>query len=463
MPSLEIVLKTGCFLFAIVFGTHYIRTWAFNRHEAITFECSSTAFLISILVIVRCGYTKRFGIIAACLLIAFIANAFSQWHFYMVLQRIIEKAFATKSDRLKKQEDAYYINNILQTMASVAIMPSFSRFIEELKMFNNPGNIIGLVKSIMKRQRFQKKKYLMRECFAENVNMIGPCKPTIDSMVYDPKHIVSSAIHANDLALGYSDEKKGLFSYDILGFGGLFVLWYNLAANLASLSVESKTGTISAAAIALIAMLGFTCICHILRHFGFARYESITYELSCTVLMTASFFVFMDIVSPDGFSRKECYILALLLFLFLTASFINRKTDKALHKDINNKFEEIIYHIPPDSETNRTKRKFLNNLKFISEWVVVPFPGDERRIDLVSAIMLTPKLRLFDSINQKKKEIPALMEKLVDRIVPEYENRVNAEDFRVPTNRLFFTKRALNTVGIIGIVTVCVCIWLGMF
>ncbi len=457
------VLKTGCFLFAIVFGTHFIRTWSFNRHEAITFECSSTTFLISILVIVRFGYSEDIILIAVGLFVAFFLNAFSQWHYYMVLQDIIEKAFATRSKCLKNRKDTYYINNILQSMASVAIMPSFSRFIEELKLFNNPGNLIGLIKSIMKRQRFQKKKYHMRECFAENANMIGPCKPTIDKMVYDQANIVSGAIHPNDLALGYSDEKKALFLYDFLGFGGLIVLWYYLSVNIESLNTVLRTGSFCESAIVVLAILVFTYICHILRHFGFARYESFSYELSCTSLISAAFFVFMEIMAYGGRHEGDSAVLALLVLLFLTASFINRRTDKVLHREINKTIDKIIYRIPPDSETNRTKRRFLNNLKFISEWCVVPFPGVEKRLNLSKVIMFTPKLKLFYMISQKKKDIPGLMEELVDRVVPEYKKHVSSADFRVPAKKLIFTKRVLNSIGIIGVIIVCVSIYTGVF
>ena len=159
MPQFDIFIITGLFFNIIVLGTHYIRTWAFNRHEAMTFECSSAAFLISLMMMIRYGVTIRLLVVAIVLLIAFAANAFAQWHFYMVLQDIIKEAFERKSKLLRDQENAGYINNILQTMASVAIMPSFSRFIEESKLFNNPGGFIGLIKSVMKRQRFQKKNY----------------------------------------------------------------------------------------------------------------------------------------------------------------------------------------------------------------------------------------------------------------------------------------------------------------
>ena len=129
MPQADMLILTLLYLLVIVFGTHYIRTWAFNRHEGITFECSSAAFLISLLLLIRYGVTGKLLLAAVILFAAFAANAFSQWHFYMVLQDIIEKAFESRTKYLKKKENDYYIDDIsiLQTMASVAIMPSFSR------------------------------------------------------------------------------------------------------------------------------------------------------------------------------------------------------------------------------------------------------------------------------------------------------------------------------------------------
>ena len=462
MPSADLVIITGLFLIIIVFGTHYIRTWAFNRHEAITFECSSAAFLFSLLLMIRYGVTWKLLLAAIVLFIAFAANAFSQWHFYMVLQDIIEKAFESKSKYLRKKENAYYINDILKTMASVAIMPSFSRFIEESKMFNNPGGFIGLVKSVMKRQRFQKKKYLMRECFAENVNMIGPCKPSIDDLVYDPEHIVSGAIHANDLALGYGDEKKGLFTYDILGWGAMIVIWYILFDSYKVIAAEARTMSGSDAVVTLIVILAFTCICYVLRYFGFARYESFTYEMTCTSLITVSFFVFTGTLSDNNSSYWMWLIFGAVLILFLASSFANRSTDKGLHKEINRKFETIIYQITPDSETNRIKRKFLNNMKIISEWAVVPFTSGKLSEKILQKLMITTKLKDFYKINQKKKDIPKLVEELVERIVPKSTTFVEESDFRVEPEKLRRTKLILDIIGIVSVVIVIVCIWVGV-
>ncbi len=488
MPSFDILILTAFFLLVLVFGTHYVRTWAFNRHEAITFECSSAAFLISLLFMIRYGVTIRLLLVVVVLFAAFAANAFSQWHFYMVLQDIIKETFAKRLECFNKQGNAYDINNKLQTMASVAIMPSFSRFIEESKLFNNPGGFIGLIKSVMKRQRFQKKKYLMRECFADNVNMIGPCKPTINSFIGDQsqnesgsKHatdklqaisdaahaddsspIVSGAIHANDLALGYKDEKKGLFTYDILGWGAMIFIWYILFDSYKAIAAEASTMSGSGAVVTLIVILAFTCICYVLRHFGFARYESFTYEMTCTSLITVSFFAFTGTLSNNSSSYWMWLVFGAVLILFLAASFANRSTDKGLHKQINKKFEDIIKKITPDSETNRIKRKFLNNLKIISEWAVVPFTSGELSEKILQKLMITPKLKAFHKINQEKKNIPELMEQLVDRIVPELSDKVYAEDFQVQPEKLNRTKMILDIIGIASAAIVIICIWVGV-
>ena len=462
MPNFDILIITAFFLLIIILGTHYVRTWAFNRHEAITFECSSAAFLICLLLMIRYGVTIRLLVVAIVLLIAFAANAFSQWHFYMKLQGIIGETFEKRSKYLKDQKSADYINNILRTMASVAVMPSFSRFIEESKLFNNPGGFIGLIKSVMKRQRFQKKKYLMRDCFAENVNMIGPCKPSIDDLVYDEDHIVSGAIHANDLALGKKDEMKGLFTYDFLGWGATIAIWYILFDSYQMFTTELRAASHFDAVITLIVIIAFTCISHILRHFGFARYESFTYELTCTSLMAVSFLAFTGLLSNNSGSYVIWIAFGAVLLLFLAASFVNRRTDKSLHKDINKKFDKIVYQISPDSETNRIKRKFLQNLKIISEWAVVPFTSGGISEKIFNKFMITPKLKSFEAINQNKKKIPELMEQLVDRIVPESADKVHALDFRVESKKLERTKLVLDITGIVSVVIVIVCIWIGI-
>ena len=122
----------------------------------------------------------------------FLINAFAQYHFFDKLQdRIISAVLIRspyfsnifKSDKKNKYKKEKQLVRCIIQIGSKAIMPSFSRFIEESLFFNNPGGFIGIVKSLLSRKRFQKKKYLMRECFADNLNLIGPCIPQIDSMI----------------------------------------------------------------------------------------------------------------------------------------------------------------------------------------------------------------------------------------------------------------------------------------
>ena len=150
------------------------------------------------------------------------------------------------------------------------------------------------------------------------------------------------------------------------------------------------------------------------------------------------------------------------LILFLASSFANRSTDKGLHKEINRKFETIIYQITPDSETNRIKRKFLNNMKIISEWAVVPFTSGKLSEKILQKLMITTKLKDFYKINQKKKDIPKLVEELVERIVPKSTTFVEESDFRVEPEKLRRTKLILDIIGIVSVVIVIVCIWVGV-
>lgn len=448
MPSFELILKTGCYVLLLFFGTHYIRTWAFRRYEAVTFECSAGAFLISVLLMLRNGFSWPLCALAAALLLAFLANAFCQWHFYMLLQDIIKEHFLDnagvsdkeaadlkdKANNKKENKEAlsfdqqrqHAISNTLYTMASVAIMPSYSRFIEESKLLNNPGGLIGLIKSILKRQRFQKKKYRMRDCFAENVNLIGPCKPRLDTMLRDATKVVAAPIHANDLALDYKEEKIGLVSFDILGFGALAAIWGFLPVYAGSSGSWSSLSLPLRAVLLLGLLLAFTALSSQLRHYAFARYENFWYELSFSALVAVSLRVFANLIADSGVAPIEWLALGVVLLLFLAASFANHHADRKLHDGINKFFDKLIYRIMPDSELNRAKRSFLRNLKTISEWAVVPFStgkaktektGDGRARDRKP---LSQKIRRFRSINKEKENIPDLMASLIRQVEPNY-------------------------------------------
>ncbi len=455
------VIIIFCFFAVLIFGTHYVRTWAFNRHEAITFESSSITALISLLLIWKYGATVRSVGLFVLLLVMFAANAFVQWHFYMELQVIIRKAFERRAEYLKSQGFSSFVNDTLLTMASVAIMPSFSRFIEESKFFNNPGSFIGLIKSLLKRQRFQKKKYLMRECFAENVNLIGPCKPEIDDMMRDEKHVVPGAIHANDLALGYKQEVIGLVSYDVLGFGALIIIvslliygyYHSFETGFLPYSTAVKVLLMSLTAMA------FTFVSHILRHFGFARYESFCYELAFTGLVIAAFRVYC--LYFDGIVRPVHYVVLLIYFiLFVILSYTNKHFDRSLHSDINKLYEKIIYNTSLETETERTKRRFLTNLKTISEWAVVPFPGSRKRSEFLGRFMVTKKFRKFEEINRKKQDMAQCTHELIEQVVPEFSNDVSESNFILSPDKVRKAHLINNVLSIASFVSLFVLIYL---
>ena len=457
------ILIVTVYMLVIVFGTHFIRTWAFSRYEAVTFECSSITTLISLLLIWKYGATAGLIALFVGMLVMFIADAMSQWHFYMVLQEVIKKAFSGRAEYLRRNNVDDSVNETLLTMASVAIMPSFSRFIEESKLFNNQGGFIGLIKSIMKRQRFQKKKYQMRESFAENVNLIGPCKPEIDKMMYDETHVVPGAIHANDLALDYPDEKKGLAAFDILGFGALIITYAVLIYAFVSGNGfgVTKDATLGGTVLLLVASALLTLLSHVLRHFAFARYELVSYEFSFVALVIASFRVFYGLVTGESIPGLSYCILAVTVVVFLGLSLANKRLDKKLHTQINKQYDDILYKITLDTETNRTKRRFLNNLKYICEWAIVPFPGSARRNRFIDKLNIKGKVREFEEINKRKLDTPKMAEELIDKIVPEYDNEVTESDFCLDPKLLHNFKVITNTVGILEYAALFLCIVMG--
>ena len=446
-------LNTFIFLFVLIFGTHALRSWAFSRYEAVTFECSSAALTIAVLMMIRYGTSRHMVMISLALFASFIANAFSQWHFYMRLQEVIEKAFRSRSSCLRDDAQKHSIDEKLRTMASVAVMPSFSRFIEESKLFNNPGSFIGLIKSIMKRQRFQKKKYLMRECFAENVNLIGPCRPCIRLSVQpsgnegesSPRSLVPTAVHANDLALDYPDEKKGLLSFDVLGFGGFALIWYAMSFMPAGEPAPPSAGRalLTAAAVVLTAILT-----SLLRHLAFARYESYSYELSFSALVAAAFSVFTQLSEASGSGMPGYVCFAAAAAAFLLSSFVSHSADRALHGHINDVFDSLIGRLSLETETQRAKRTFLSNLKTITEWTVVPFPDTGKLSSLSSFLMFTPSLKEFDRKNREKRNMPSLTEALVEEVVPEFAGEVTEADFRLKKGRIVSTGILMWVFGI---------------
>ena len=54
------------------------------------------------------------------------------------------------------------------------------------------------------------------------------------------------------------------------------------------------------------------------------------------------------------------------------------------------------------------------------------------------------------------------MEELVERIVPKSTTFVEESDFRVEPEKLRRTKLILDIIGIVSVVIVIVCIWVGV-
>ncbi|MBP1555298.1 MAG: hypothetical protein J6U30_04405 [Oscillospiraceae bacterium] len=409
------ILMYYLFLLILSLVTHYIRTWTYGRHEAVTFEMSFIMAFFSLMFLWRYGFNGTRGILLAVLTVMFAANAFLQWHFFMELQDIMKKALdkrfsGEKDEKTEKRKES------LLTMASVSIMPSFSRFIEESKLFNNPGSLIGLIKSIMKRQRFQKKKYLMRECFAENLNLIGPCKPEIDSITSDEEKYVQGAVHVNDLALGYKSERIGLISYDVLGFGAQLIIAAMMAfylkngTTVSTASSPARTYAIAASAAVFMVLDLF------LRVIGFARDESVFYELSYTGMLIVLFRVLITFLLGGSVSVLQWALLAGYAALFLAVSFCYRGLDKAFHKRINLLFDKLIYNIPVENETDRTQRRFLTNLKTICEWTLDPFlsKGENKWMSLLGN---SDNMKKFRGIMEDKKRMPEMTADLIKDVL----------------------------------------------
>lgn len=446
MPTFMLILKIGLYLIPLIFGTHFIRTAAFNHYEAVTYECSFTAILLAALSIVRQGGSLRFCALAVVFLLGFIGNAMVQGHFYKALQRRIGETFAQKTggpnglDGEKRETLGE-----LQALASISIMPSFSRFIEESKLFNNQGSFIGLLKSLMKRQRFQKKKYLMRECFADNANMIGFSMPVIRRAYAEESELSGGeagtkllrVMEASDLALVDRDEKIGLISFDVLGFGALIGIWAVLLYRCALPGAATRGTGLAAAAV----LLALSLLSYRLRGIAFGRCESFAYELSFSALVGVSFYVFEELLSGAALSPAQWLAAALVPALFAAASVINRLADNKAHKEINEKISRIIDAIRPDSELNRTRRRFLNNLRLVSEWAVVPAVKSWARKD-------------------EAQTAADGMGKLIRRVAPECVTE-DAAGFAIPAEKKRFAQGAMIVAGCLSLAA-AVCLWSGI-
>ena len=379
-------LITVIYLLIIVYGTHFLRSRAFNRYEGVTFECSFITVLIAPLLIWKYGFSVWLIVFFAVSAVLFTANGLAQRKYYDKLQERIAKAVEIRTGKDGKEEgrNEETLAGRLKKLGAASIMPSFSTFIEESRFFKKQGGLIGLIKTSMKRQHFQDQKYVMRECFADMLNLIGPCKAEIVRNREDPEKktagtgtektpVIRPAVRANDLALTAKDEKKGLAAFDILGFGGLLLLLIVLVvffvrnpAGAAGGNAVMKTAAALAAA-AVVTVLG-----HLLRRKAFVRPESAVYEAFFAVTVVSSFFAFDALANGAccGLVKGLIFLLAVVIFAALT--FFFRYRDRKHQEETDAMFEEYLYRIIPDSETNRTKRRFIRDMKTLSIWAAAP-------------------------------------------------------------------------------------------
>lgn len=413
-------------LLALILITHFVRTWAFNRHEAVTFEASAITTLFALMAVWCFGVNSVRVAVLAVFAAMFVLNALLQWHFFMELQDVIANAFSKRLTGETKADGA--IKGALQTMASVAIMPSFSRFIEESKLFNNPGSMIGLIKSIMKRQRFQKKKYQMRECFAENLNLIGPCKPEIDDMMNDSERVVRGAVHTDKLALGYKSEITGLVSYDVLGLGAHIALTVMLVYYLHHPGAAALQGCTPLRAVWMIlSVLLFIALGYYLRRVGFARDESVFYEFSYTGMLVVIFRIIGLMLAGKPVTGFQWTALTVCCALFLLVSQRYKSLNKAFHGRINALFDYLIYNVSVETETDRIKRRFLGNLKTICEWTSEPFSGIWRG-KAWFRFRGNGKWAEFESVMEEKKKMPGLTAGLIRDVLSSRELDILADE-----------------------------------
>lgn len=381
MSELFAIIVIFFYLVVLILISHYLRTWAYGRHEAITFECSASAAFISLFLIWYYGASLFTVLLFVITLVMLAANAFAQWHFYMKLQGRIDAAFRKKRAACTNAErkNAFAI---LRAMASIAIMPSFSRSIEESRVLNNQAGFIGLLKTLMKRQRFQKKKYLMRDCFSDNLNLLGPCKPVykadesgISSKPEDP---VSEVVHPEDFALSEKDERTGLLTFDLLGFGAmLLVLAMLLFIHFepAAFSDQISHGH-PGIVFLLVSSVLLTVFISFLRHYAFARYESVFYELTFGTFLIASLMALHSLFESGCILPVPWMAALITLLIFVILSAINKSINRKFLKELNKQFDGMTKSIVPDTVLKQTIRKFIYNLQDISEWALTFHPED---------------------------------------------------------------------------------------
>ncbi len=379
------------YLLILVMAGHYLRTFAFKRHEAITYECSALAAWIALFLIWQKGLSLPTAVLFAAMLAMLCLNAYMQHHFYMELQPGIDKAFEKRFRPLKDDPKYLPVRQMLRPMASIAIMPSFSRSIEESRLLNNQAGFIGLLKTMMKRQRFQKKKYLMRDCFAETLNLLGPVRPVFGKDGSGAQDLPEAcgngpanpagpapAVRPEDFALSSRQETIGLLSFDLLGHGALLIIFFvmmHLGPGLISTGSPASSDPAHTSGMIISAIL-LTLLIRQMRQFAFARYESVLYELGFFALAFVSFRAVGTLLNSGSFSGPHWIIAGAFLLIFILLTLINKSADSTFRKHVNNVFWDLAGRISPETEINQTSRRFLRSLHSISDWALASAPEE---------------------------------------------------------------------------------------
>ncbi|MBR7021702.1 MAG: hypothetical protein IKI15_11730 [Lachnospiraceae bacterium] len=360
-------------LFVIIFVafTHVLLCKFFVVYEAVTYECSLAAVLLTIMNMHSRGITVPNLVAFGICFVAFLLNALSQRHFYGKLKNIVNDVFLTRYFDPKNKNSGEDMKDII----SRSVVPSFSRFIEESKLLNNPANLFGLIKRTLSRDRFQKRKFMIRERSAELLNYTSfhdaaaTQKAVAEGRISgNKKQLPGVIITPEDLALDYSDEKKGLFSFDFLGFGALFgsMIYVYMTSSDSSSVLLPQWGL-----YLLLIFVGFAS--YLFRRIAFQRNNSLFTELACV-----AFFPVLYIFSTGTFHSADwtdytAFIISVVLifvifFIYGRSGKIRQKKAQAQFKDLLD--DKSIRDYP--AETKRIIINCLESLLFLCPSVLEP-------------------------------------------------------------------------------------------
>ena len=281
---------------------------------------------------------------------------------------------------------SYYDN--LREIGLIVIAPTFSSFIEENEVFNNPGGMIGMTKAMLGgRKRFHKKKYEMRERIAELLNLAGPYVSQSGS---EELQIVKP----RDLALEVKDEKGGLIRFDLVGFLSFLVFFAIVILSTYKHSFGTAGSflqmNLSDALIFTGILIGLGLFTWAMRQIAFGRKESPLYEVASSFMIVSVWKEFWDLTQykalPD---YRRIIVLAIIFILWILISFICIKSNKKIHKAINYVFDDINKKLDQYEEKNskindqikeiiRIRRLCVQNLQAVTQCILdSPFAGKD--------------------------------------------------------------------------------------